>query len=174
MLSRTHSLLSCIQCSAQHTELSTECSADFSQHTSAGARPLLPIRLHSTVQALLRSVLLWLVCDVAARAAQSLLSGSYLKAWWMVFFFFFFFFVITIAYHVCATCMLVAGATMRAWGPQAVQFCSKHPDQAAVTMKSLCPKCMSEIDAKALNITLVELLPCGSRGAVRRSMCHAL
>ena len=41
-------------------------------------------------------------------------------------------------------------------------------------MKSLCPKCMSEIDAKALNMTLVELLPCGSSGAVRRAMCHAL
>ena len=52
--------------------------------------------------------------------------------------------------------------------------CNKHPDQAAVTMKTLCPKCMSEIDAKALNMTLVELLPCGSRGAVRRSVCHAL
>ena len=53
-------------------------------------------------------------------------------------------------------------------------ICSKHPDQAAVTMKSLCLKCVSEIDAKALNMTLVELLPCGSSGAVRRSMCHAL
>ena len=52
--------------------------------------------------------------------------------------------------------------------------CSKHPDQAAVTMKCLCPKCMSEIDAKALNMTLLELLPCGSSGAVRRAMRHAL